>query len=188
MLTVGNDVVDLTAAGNPGKSRDERWLRKVLTDDERGLVRRAADPDRALWSLWAAKEAAYKARRREGAIAFVPRRIRVCPRRLSVAIDGRSYSLAWRDGGGWIHCVAHRPCDRIAVAIEPVGSAEPGADSLALRALARRLLGMPSLSIRGGGRLPPVTELPGVALSFSHDGGLVAIAIAQAPGEPHRAR
>ncbi|MHB8770731.1 MAG: 4'-phosphopantetheinyl transferase family protein [Syntrophales bacterium] len=58
---MGNDVVDLHDPDNRGKSGDDRFLARVFTAEERGLIARAADPDRLLWSLWAAKEAAYKA-------------------------------------------------------------------------------------------------------------------------------
>jgi len=58
---VGNDVVDLNEPDNKGKSGDDRFLGRVFTAEERGLIARTAAPDTFLWSLWAAKEAAYKA-------------------------------------------------------------------------------------------------------------------------------
>lgn len=58
---VGNDVVDLVDPRCVGKARDERFLARVLTARERTLVAEAVDPDRTLWTLWAAKEAAFKA-------------------------------------------------------------------------------------------------------------------------------
>ncbi len=61
MPGVGNDVVDLKEPDNRGKSRDARFLARVFTADERGVIARAAAPDTLLWALWAAKEAAYKA-------------------------------------------------------------------------------------------------------------------------------
>ena len=61
MPGVGNDIVDLKEPGNRGKSGDDRFLGRVFTAEERGLIARAAAPDTRLWSLWAAKEAAYKA-------------------------------------------------------------------------------------------------------------------------------
>ncbi len=61
MPGVGNDVVDLHDPDNRGKSGDDRFLGRVFTAEERALIAGAAVPDRLLWSLWAAKEAAYKA-------------------------------------------------------------------------------------------------------------------------------
>ena len=61
MPPVGNDIVDLEAPGNLGKSGDSRFLDRVLAAKERHLIAGAARPDALLWAFWAAKEAAYKA-------------------------------------------------------------------------------------------------------------------------------
>ncbi len=61
MPGVGNDVVDLKEPDNRGKSGNDRFLGRVFTAKERELIAQAPEPDRLLWSLWAAKEAAYKA-------------------------------------------------------------------------------------------------------------------------------
>jgi phosphopantetheine--protein transferase-like protein len=58
---VGNDIVDLQDPENRGKSRDRRFAGRVFTPRERQRIEAAARPDALLWSLWAAKEAAYKA-------------------------------------------------------------------------------------------------------------------------------
>lgn len=57
---VGNDVVDL---GNPrveGKERDARFLARILDPSERAVVEASDDPALDLWSMWAAKESAFK--------------------------------------------------------------------------------------------------------------------------------
>ena len=61
MNPVGNDVVDLKAVGNVGKSGDTRFMRRVFTPDEQQAIYRSAHPDKLLWAFWAAKETAYKA-------------------------------------------------------------------------------------------------------------------------------
>jgi len=72
---VGNDVVDLKEPANAGKSRDSRFLKKILTDAEIEFVRNAENPEAALWSLWACKETAYKVIKKSSPdIAFIPRR------------------------------------------------------------------------------------------------------------------
>jgi hypothetical protein len=72
---VGNDIVDLNAPGNAGKSRDSRFLDRVFTEGERQRIAGASSPDRLLWMLWAAKEAAYKALSRGSlAVCSIPRR------------------------------------------------------------------------------------------------------------------
>ncbi|GMV06006.1 MAG: hypothetical protein AMXMBFR53_22830 [Gemmatimonadota bacterium] len=57
---VGNDVVDLTDPRTRDKHRDERFVARVLSEEERGILAAAPDPATELWRLWAAKEAAYK--------------------------------------------------------------------------------------------------------------------------------
>lgn len=75
MPPVGNDVVDLKDPDNQGKSGDDRFLGRVFTEKERDRITRAACPDRLLWALWAAKEAAYKAvSRGDPTVSSLPRR------------------------------------------------------------------------------------------------------------------
>ena len=57
---VGIDVVDLHDPRCVGKSEDGRFLARVLAEPERDAVGIGPDPDRVLWRLWAAKEAAFK--------------------------------------------------------------------------------------------------------------------------------
>jgi phosphopantetheine--protein transferase-like protein len=75
---VGNDIVDLKEPDNCGKSGDDRFLGRVFTPEERERIVGAANPDKLLWALWAAKEAAYKAVSRDDpSISSTPRRYRV---------------------------------------------------------------------------------------------------------------
>jgi phosphopantetheine--protein transferase-like protein len=75
---VGNDIVDLAAPGNLGKSGDGRFCGRVFTAEERALIAGAPRPDALLWALWAAKEAAYKAvSRRHPAVCSIPRQYHV---------------------------------------------------------------------------------------------------------------
>ncbi len=53
--------MDLTDPANIGKSEDARFIERVFTPAEKGLIFTSADPDKALWSVWAGKEAAFKA-------------------------------------------------------------------------------------------------------------------------------
>jgi phosphopantetheinyl transferase (holo-ACP synthase) len=73
---------------NARKSTDLRFLKKILTDDEIGLISGYDDPDAALWSMWACKEAAYKVIQKiDSGAAFLPRRWSV----LSVSIPGMQH-------------------------------------------------------------------------------------------------
>jgi hypothetical protein len=57
---VGVDVVDVRDRRCVGKTRDTRFLSRVLNDVERHALANSPDPDAALWRLWSAKEAAFK--------------------------------------------------------------------------------------------------------------------------------
>jgi len=60
-LPVGNDIVDLSDPRNRGKSRDHRFIQRVFTPSERDRIAGSENPDREIWTLWTAKETAYKA-------------------------------------------------------------------------------------------------------------------------------
>jgi hypothetical protein len=84
---VGNDIVDLAAPGNPGKSGDDRFCGRVFTAVERALIAAAPRPDVLLWALWAAKEAAYKAvSRGDPLVCSIPRQYHVEINRDSVLL------------------------------------------------------------------------------------------------------
>ncbi len=61
MPYIGNDVVNLSDSQARAKSGNIRFLNRVFTQNEQDLICRSIDPDLAVWSLWAAKESAYKA-------------------------------------------------------------------------------------------------------------------------------
>lgn len=60
LVLVGNDVVDLGHPRTQGKAGHARFVERVFTEQEAASISGHADPDRRLWTLWAAKEAAYK--------------------------------------------------------------------------------------------------------------------------------
>ena len=71
---IGNDVVDWKHPANSNKSKDFRYLKKILTSAEIEFVNDSENPGKALWSLWACKETAYKAIRKSYAgLSFLPR-------------------------------------------------------------------------------------------------------------------
>lgn len=62
-VPVGNDVVDLSEPRSRGKSEKAAFLRRVFTDAEAAWIRAGEEldaRDRRLWTLWAAKETAFK--------------------------------------------------------------------------------------------------------------------------------
>jgi phosphopantetheinyl transferase (holo-ACP synthase) len=57
---VGNDIVDLVEPEAIGKFQDKRFINRVFCSSEQHVICTAALPDSALWTLWAAKESAFK--------------------------------------------------------------------------------------------------------------------------------
>jgi len=60
-VCVGNDIVDLERPRTVGRAADDRFVARILDDDEREVVLGADDADRERWCHWAAKEAGFKA-------------------------------------------------------------------------------------------------------------------------------
>lgn len=198
-MPVGNDVVDLR---DPDTGRDAihpRFDIRVFTEDERRWIAEALRPVRLRWTMWAAKESAFKAAAKlQPGIPFHPRRFAV--RLLENADAARAeviHQVAGRfdvwieEARDWVHAVA-RPADdpgsappRSALSFLEGASRDASAAGQRVRELALRAVA--PLIPAEGHELSIVTEdgiptlrrdgapLP-VDLSLSHHGRLVACA------------
>ena len=73
---IGNDVVDLDDPESRSAARHARFDARAFTVAEQTMLRTSADGERLRWVLWAAKESAYKAARRDDArVTFAPARV-----------------------------------------------------------------------------------------------------------------
>ena len=61
IVLLGNDLVDLDYERNSQALDNREFRRRVFTDDEELSIDSAEEPLKRLWSIWACKEAAYKA-------------------------------------------------------------------------------------------------------------------------------
>lgn len=121
MPYVGNDIVDLREPANAGKSRDSRFLKKILTSAEIDFVQNAENPDKALWSLWACKETAYKVIKKSCVdAAFLPRLWKVILKNPEAACsdgevkitDAETVYIRLFSHSRYVHCVgADSPAD-----------------------------------------------------------------------------
>ncbi|GAA4820731.1 4'-phosphopantetheinyl transferase [Marinicella pacifica] len=119
---IGNDIVDYQF--DKKKYLNHRWLQRILTPLEQQHVLTATRPNRYLWSLWAAKEASYKALQRiNPSLTFSPSAYALSvsslnnlhhnEQKLSAAIDFENHRLSLRFY--WpketvVHCLAcHNP-------------------------------------------------------------------------------
>ncbi|MEO8849398.1 MAG: 4'-phosphopantetheinyl transferase superfamily protein [Casimicrobiaceae bacterium] len=114
---VGNDLIDLAAAHNLGRTRQPRFLDRALTVAERDRMAIENHGDYGFALLWSAKEAAYKAAKKHDlALVFAPRRWQVNvdslvssagDRKGSVVIAADTHvAVRWQQGSDWLHCVA----------------------------------------------------------------------------------
>ncbi len=201
---VGNDVVDLAAPGNRGKSADGRFRGRVFTVDEQALISGATQPDTMLWALWAAKEAAFKAvSRGDPAVCSIPRQYRVfletedtsgTNARLAGKVSTPRGDLALRVvlTADWVHALAaesEEAIGRLRQRVSPREGTGSGADA---SAFAREILLGEIARFLGcdGGDLSVVKEPGGpgaprvmfrgclleVEVSLSHDGRFAAFA------------
>jgi phosphopantetheine--protein transferase-like protein len=155
-MHVGNDVVDLNTPGTKDKIKDNRFLHKVLTPDEKQAVLSAKDAGRYLWAFWAAKEAAYKAVSKHYPHATAaPRRYSVVltANAASAALDGivnSPYGRVWvrvfKDSDR-VHCIGAYQCtgsineivwglDRMRPHTSAAGRLEADNESLRVRQMA----------------------------------------------------
>ena len=201
---VGNDVVDLKDPENIGKSRDDRFLGRVFTAGERELIASVPSPDTLLWSLWAAKEAAYKAvSQADPAVCSIPHRYRVVldaedaaqkiVRRTGKVITPRGeIVLEVAVSADWVHAMAagaeealKRLCQRVKRLEEGKGAVIPSAfvRRELLREIARHLdCPVDDLSVvknqdgLGAPRILFRGDLLAAEISLSHDGRFTAFA------------
>lgn len=201
---VGNDVVDLKDPENIGKSRDDRFLGRVFTAGERELIASVPSPDTLLWSLWAAKEAAYKAvSSADPAVCSIPHRYRVVlepedATRKIVRLAGKVITprgelvLEVAVAADWVHALAagaeealKRLCRRVKRLEGRKGAVNPSAfvRGALLREIARRLdCPVGDLSVvknpdgLGAPRVLFRGDLLAAEVSLSHDGRFAAFA------------
>lgn len=187
---LGNDVVDLSDAETLESTLHPRFDARVFSAPERALLARAADRRALRWSLWAAKEAAFKAARRlDPALCFHPRAFVV--ERGLVRHAARCFRVRIARSGVLIHAVAELAevpaSGALARSCTVAPGASPGAAARALaRSVAARLLGADPAELEivpGAGRAPRLLHrgaASGLALSLSHHGRFAGCALAAA--------
>lgn len=174
-----------------------RFVARVLAAGERARLAAAADPKQLLWTLFAAKEAAYKVLVKLGLEpGFAHRRLEVAADLASVRYGERAVAVEVARGASWVHVVATEPRRAVLAAVAPL---DPGDDAGAaarrlLCAAAARALGCapdglsvlrPRVAGAWDGRGPPALWRDGARcdadVSLSHDGRFVAHAAWLAP-------
>jgi hypothetical protein len=198
VLTIGDDVVDLGDVA----ARHPRFDARVFAPAERAVLAAAPEGERLRWLLWAAKESAYKAARKQDArTVFSPSRfaVRLGPAgRATVEHGARRFEVDLAIGPGHVHAVARSEGAPPMVVCRGVGLCPADVtDGVAARQIAiqklGRVLGVAphGLAIRRDERIP-VLWIEGrpseVELSLSHHGRFVSFACALRVSEPQAQR
>ena len=195
---IGNDIVDLSHPYAREKVRDERFIRRVFRDSERRLIDAAETPFVLLWTIWAAKESAYKAVKKiEPATVFAHRQFEVIPADPAcshgvVRFLNRLLRVWWSFGQDYVHCVCEtRPAaGHVFTALCEIP--QRANESHVVRNLARRIIeiagyGNAAEVVRptvGGRPGPPQIVVCGrwveeLDLSMSHDERFAAAVLAR---------
>lgn len=81
---IGNDIVDFSQDETKNKYKDSRFLARVFSEEEITAILAAENKAHFLWALWSAKEAAYKACKKQNAKCFFsPKAFRVASESLA---------------------------------------------------------------------------------------------------------
>lgn len=114
-MPVGNDVVDLEHPHCQPEAIHPRFDSRAFTPREIELLAQSPQVHRARWSLWAAKESAFKACRK------IDRRVRFLPRDFAVYPNGERAEVrhhaglfdVWFDHSEqWVHALASQGGDK----------------------------------------------------------------------------
>ena len=195
MSTVGNDLVYLADPEISGHHLRSRFVERVCAPAERSRLEGSDEPLALLWSLFAAKEAAYKAVRKvRPGLAFSPRLFEVDAQLDRVRYRGLEMRLRSTRDPLWVHVVA--VCGdvdpgRALAGVEPIPPGQhqsEAARGLACRGVAAHL-GLPPERLAVDrprdpgareGLAPPRLLLDGrpsgIDVSLSHDGPFAAFA------------
>jgi phosphopantetheinyl transferase (holo-ACP synthase) len=192
-VSVGNDVVDLALPETRLCGLHPRWGERVFCPAEREALEASRSPHVLHWVLWAAKESAYKARKRlEPGAVFSPKEFEVELSSLPAAGTGVAVGRAVHRGDAFdleirlddasVHAVAtsgDEAGSRVLWRVErAVGDPSVAARRLAATAIGSAL-GLDLADVRIL-RRPPVATFRGrpleLGVSLSHHGRFVAFA------------
>lgn len=195
-MLVGNDIVDIRAPYAVSKFCDERFLMRVFTQEEKECIKTSVNPALTLWSIWSAKETAFKiAKKQNSKTIFCHKAFCVHnpPQRYGkqnghVNHHERIYAVHWYANCRHVHCVGASHDGEVYFCIAPLDEKAED-ESKKVRCLAKDLLlnsfhkKAEIVRINEDGKLSPPTfisnthSIDDIDLSLSHDGNFIAAAV-----------
>lgn len=106
MLRLGNDVVDLTLPAVQDKHRDQRFVRRIFTEEERLAIGASLQPNMTLWALWAAKEATFKACQKHLGSSLIFAHQAFYAHEHAMCYGPLCCAVHWQTTPDYIHCLA----------------------------------------------------------------------------------
>ena len=191
-MPVGNDVVDLRHPLCQPDAIHPRFDNRAFSAREIALLAATEKAHQMRWSLWAAKESAFKALRKlDSQVRFIPRDFEVILGDARAEVTHRLARFSvWLDySDQWVHALASQADKKPDYRLEGHSSAEPGTKEEGFRDRVRRLassalgglleIAPSELEIVSVNRIPQAQRqgqpLP-FDLSLSHDGRFVSCA------------
>jgi hypothetical protein len=200
---IGNDVIDLGDPDTQPGATHPRFDARVFTATELDAIQTSPVPNRVRWLLWAAKESAFKAfRKQDPSLVFSPARLVVrleqaqgegmgrgtvlCREETPVRQDGARGAVIYAaETEGAVHVIAQTDAEGEMAVLADAAQVDAECPSVAVRRLAIAALA-PRLDVEPGeltivraGRVPRLWlrgRLAPVDLSLSHHGRFVAFA------------
>jgi len=191
-LPVGNDVVDIRHPLCHPDAINPRFDTRAFSAREIALLAATEKAHQMRWSLWAAKESAFKA------LCKLDSRVRFIPRDFAVQLSGARAEVSHRLGrfgvwldhtDHWVHAVASQASEKPKFRLDGDSSTDPGFLEKGFRERVRRLassalgafleIAPGEIEIVSVNRIPQAQRqgqpLP-FDLSLSHDGRFVSCA------------
>jgi phosphopantetheinyl transferase (holo-ACP synthase) len=191
-LPVGNDVVDLRHPFCQPDAIHPRFDTRAFSAREIALLAATEKAHQMRWSLWAAKESAFKALRKVDSRArFIPRDFEVVLGDARAEVTHRLARFSvWLDHSDqWVHAVASQAGEKPKFRLDGDSSADPGSEEEGLRDRVRRLassalgglleIAPSEIEVVSVNRIPQAQrqgQLLPFDLSLSHDGRFVSCA------------
>jgi phosphopantetheinyl transferase (holo-ACP synthase) len=191
-LPVGNDVVDIRHPLCQPDAINPRFDTRTFSAREIALLAATEKAHQMRWSLWAAKESAFKALRKlDSQVRFIPRDFEVILADARAEVTHRLARFSvWLDHSDqWVHAVASQTGEKPQFRLDGDSSADPGSEEEGLRDRVRRLassaLGAFLAIAPGEIEIVSVNRIPQAQrqgqplpfdLSLSHDGRFVSCA------------